>query len=74
MGAHSRRFRTRNGRAGGNYRTNFKELRRRVIDPAVKELSEKNGLIVDWEPTKNGRKVIGLRFRFRPNEQMALAF
>ncbi|CAK0040497.1 replication initiation protein [Burkholderia pseudomallei] len=57
-----------------NYRTNFKELRRRVIDPAVKELTEKNGLIVDWEPTKNGRKVIGLRFKFRPNEQMALAF
>ncbi|WP_350281799.1 hypothetical protein [Burkholderia pseudomallei] len=37
-------------------------------------MTEKNGLIVDWEPTKNGRKVIGLRFKFRPNEQMALAF
>jgi len=57
-----------------NYRTNFKELRRRVIDPAVKELTEKNGLIVDWEASKNGRKVIGLRFKFRPNEQMDLAF
>jgi len=29
-----------------NYRINFKELRPRVIDSAVKELSEKNGPIV----------------------------
>lgn len=57
-----------------NYRENFKELRRRVIDPAVKELTEKNNLVVEWEPSKEGRKVVGLRFRFRRNEQMQLKF
>lgn len=57
-----------------NYRENFKELRRRVIDPAVNELMQKNGLIVEWDPVKDGRKVVGLRFKFRPNEQMTLAF
>lgn len=57
-----------------NYRDNFKELRRRVIEPAVKELTEKNGLIIEWEPTKEGRKVVGLVFKFRQNEQMALSF
>ncbi|WP_244808906.1 MULTISPECIES: replication initiation protein [Caballeronia] len=53
-------------------RANFKELRLRVIEPAVKELREKNGLIVKWEPIKAGRKVTALRFEFEPNPQGAL--
>jgi plasmid replication initiation protein len=53
-------------------RANFKELRLRVIEPAVKELREKNGLIVTWEPIKTGRKVTALRFEFEPNPQGAL--
>jgi plasmid replication initiation protein len=55
-------------------RANFKELRLRVIEPAVKELQEKNGLIVKWSPVKAGRKVIGLRFEFEPDPQGTLAF
>ncbi|MFM0197782.1 replication initiation protein [Paraburkholderia strydomiana] len=55
-------------------RANFKELRLRVIEPAVKELREKNGLLLEWEPVKAGRKVVGLRFKFAPNPQGSLAF
>nr|WP_284506729.1 replication initiation protein [Caballeronia sp. GAWG1-5s-s] len=57
-----------------NYRTNFKELRRRVIEPAVKELQKKNNLDVKWEQVKEGRKTVGLRFEFRQAEQGALDF
>ncbi|MFL9903322.1 replication initiation protein [Paraburkholderia fungorum] len=46
------------------------QLRRRVIEPAVKELQEKNGLSIEWEPTKPaGRKVTGFRFKFKPDPQ-----
>lgn len=56
------------------HRANFKDLRRRVIDPAVKELHDKNGVIVNWEPVKAGRKVVGLRFDFEPDPQGTLSF
>lgn len=46
------------------------QLRRRVIEPAVKELQEKNGIAIEWEPvTPAGRKVTGFRFKFKPDPQ-----
>lgn len=46
------------------------QLRRRVIEPAVKELREKNGVEIEWEPTKPaGRKITGFRFTFKPDPQ-----
>lgn len=46
------------------------QLRRRVIEPAIKELREKNGLALEWEPIKPaGRKVTGFRFKFNPDPQ-----
>jgi plasmid replication initiation protein len=60
--------------AAPSARANFKELRLRIIEPAVKELREKNGLIVNWTPVKAGRKVTGLRFEFEPDPQGTLAF
>ena len=50
-------------------RADFGRLRARVIEPAVKELREKDNLVVEWLPTKAGRKVIGLTFKFRPDPQ-----
>jgi plasmid replication initiation protein len=47
----------------------FGQLKRRVIEPAVKELREKDGLLLEWEPVKAGRKVTGLVFKFRPDPQ-----
>lgn len=44
---------------------NFGELRRRIIEPAVSELTEKNGLAIEWSATKTSRKVTGLDFKFQ---------
>lgn len=48
---------------------NFGELRRRIVEPAVNELNTKNGLQVDWEATKQGRKVALLTFTFKPQKK-----
>ena len=55
-----------------SYKKNFKELRRRVIEPAVVELVQKNNMIVTWTTQNAGRKVIGLDFKFGPNPQQSL--
>lgn len=58
--------------AKDSQRSNFKELRKRVIEPAVAELIEKNGLLIEWETVTQGRKVVGLDFKFRQNPQSDL--
>jgi plasmid replication initiation protein len=55
-----------------SYTKNFKLMRVRVIEPAVLELMEKNGMLIEWDAKKAGRKVIGLDFRFQQNPQRAL--
>lgn len=47
----------------------FGQLKRRVLEPAVKELRDKDGLRLEWSPVKAGRKVSGLEFRFTPDPQ-----
>lgn len=55
-------------------RKNFKDLRRRVIEPAVTELIEKDGWLIEWISTCAGRKVTGVEFRFKRNPQTQLPF
>jgi plasmid replication initiation protein len=52
-----------------SYRANFKDCRCWVIAPAVKELSEKDGWLIEWTPIKTGRKVTALRFEFKRDPQ-----
>ena len=47
----------------------FFNVRQRVIEPAVKELREKDSFLLEWEPVKAGRKVTGLVFKFRMDPQ-----
>ena len=55
------------------YRKNFKDLRNRVIDVAVKELKDKDNWLIEWKGTKRGgRKITGLEFRFKQNPQRSL--
>ncbi|WP_244798073.1 replication initiation protein [Caballeronia grimmiae] len=54
------------------HRANFKALRQRIIEPAVAELREKNGLLIDWQSVKDGRRVGTLRLEFVRNPQGAL--
>ena len=51
------------------YKANFGNVRRYIIEPAVKELREKDSWLIDWEPIKRGRKVQQIRFRFARNPQ-----
>ncbi|NOU22721.1 MAG: replication initiation protein [Methyloglobulus sp.] len=50
----------------------FAQLKRRVVEPAVKELREKDGWLIDWDTVKAGRKVKTIRFRFKKNPQTDL--
>lgn len=50
-------------------RANFNNIKRRIIEPAVKELIEKDGWLIDWKPVKAGRRVKAVRFDFRRNPQ-----
>lgn len=52
--------------------SDFGQVKRRIIDPAVKELQEKDGWIIQWAPIKSGRKVTRLRFDFFRNPQKIL--
>ena len=50
-------------------RNDFGRLRARVIEPALKELREKDNMEIELELEKAGRKVSGLTFTFRANPQ-----
>ena len=52
--------------------SDFGQLKRRIIDPAVKELVQKDGWLIDWQPIKAGRRVRAIRFDFKRNPQQAL--
>lgn len=47
-----------------SFRQNFKEFRRRVLEPAEKEINGKTNLKFHWEPIRQGRKVVAVRFIF----------
>jgi len=53
-------------------RADFGQIRRRVIDPAIKELSDKDNWIIKLTTIKAGRKITRLRFDFERNPQMSL--
>lgn len=50
------------------HRANFKALRQRIIEPAVEELTKKNGLEIAWQPVKKGRRVAALKFKFERSQ------
>lgn len=53
-------------------RIDFGQVKRRIIEPAIKELTEKDGWIIQWEPIKKGRKVDSIRFEFMRHTQVSL--
>lgn len=52
-----------------SYQQNFAQLRKWVIEPAVKELVEQCNLEVSWQPVKSGRRVSQLIFTFKPAQK-----
>jgi plasmid replication initiation protein len=45
-------------------RQDFAGIRRRMIEPAVKELTQKDGWLIKWKPINKGRRVAAVRFVF----------
>ena len=52
----------------------FAKIRIKMIEPAVKELIEKDDWLIQWDAIKAGRKVVNLRFTFMRNPQPKLPF
>lgn len=50
----------------------FGQLDRRILKPALKELREKNGMIIDVNFEKVGKKITGLIFKFKVSENISL--
>lgn len=53
-------------------RADFAKLRTKMIEPAVRELTEKDGWRIEWTPIKTGRKVTAVRFTFERDPQQRL--
>lgn len=53
-------------------KSDFNNIRRRMIEPAIKELGLKDGWLIEWQPIKAGRRVKAIRFEFKRNPQMSL--
>ena len=49
--------------------SDFAAIRRKMIEPAVAELIEKDNWLIQWRTIKAGRKVVRLRFDFQRNPQ-----
>jgi plasmid replication initiation protein len=54
--------------ANAKTRENFAAVRRNIIEPAVKELIEKDGWNITWKAIKAGRRVKALRFDFNTKQ------
>jgi len=53
--------------ANEKQQSDFARMRTRMIEPAVKELTDKDGWLIQWKTIKAGRKVAALRFDFMRN-------
>jgi plasmid replication initiation protein len=47
----------------------FADIKRRVLDSACEEISQKSNLLVTWKGIKQSRAIARLRFDFKPNPQ-----
>lgn len=56
----------------GDKYQDVKDMRKRVLDPALKELNAGTDLAVTAEPRRQGRKIVGFSFTITKNDQMAL--
>jgi plasmid replication initiation protein len=52
----------------------FRDLNKRVIKPAIKEINQSSNLEVYYSTKKQGRKVVGLQFDFQEKKQTQFKF
>lgn len=58
--------------APASYSKNFGQTKRWIIEPALTELRTKQNWIIECEQIRAGRKVLELKFTFRPDPQNQL--
>lgn len=56
----------------GDKYQDVKDMRKRVLDPAIKELNAGTDLAVTVEPRRQGRKIVGFSFTIKKDDQLAL--
>lgn len=56
-----------------SFKANFKDFRRRVLEKAHKDITKHTELEYEWEPIKQGRSVISIRFTFTKNRSLPVA-
>lgn len=49
--------------------SDFGKIRTKIIEPAIKELNEKDNWVIEWQPIKAGRKVKAVHFDFKRDTQ-----
>jgi len=64
-------FRKIMGVDDGSY-TEFKFLNRDIIKPAIVEVNKLSNITLDYETSRKGRSVTGIRFSVKPNAQLSL--
>ena len=52
----------------------FADLKKRVLEPALAEINTLSDIKVTYEPVKQSRRIVGLRFTIRKNKQKHLDF
>ena len=52
----------------GRYKA-VKDLKKHVLEPAVRDVNEHSDLSVEWGQRKAGRRVVAFQFRFEPKQQ-----
>ncbi len=65
-------FRRLMGVDGSGYYEIYKHLNAKIIKPAVAEVNRTSNIIVTPETRKQGRTVTDIRFRIKPNPQLAM--
>ena len=55
-----------------SYKNNFSLFKKYCINPAVTELMDKAGWLIDWQPLKMGRRVQAIRFDFEKTNQQTI--
>ena len=50
----------------------YGQIKQKIIEPAIKQIQNKNKIKVEWRPIKKGRSVASLEFIFTPSGQIHL--
>lgn len=48
------------------------DIKKRIIEPAIEELTGKDNWVIEWQAVKRGRSVESIKFTFRKNPQGSL--